>query len=216
MKRLAVLASGSGTNLQAIIDAAAASDYPASLVLVLSDKPGCYALERAGRAGIPTEIVTWEAHGGDRSIFTKAIVDVLRSYEVDIVALAGFMRVLGGEAIEAYPNAILNTHPALLPAFRGAHACEEAISSGVKLSGVTVHVVDVEVDAGPIVAQVAIEVHDDDTVNSLHERIKKVEHDLYPRVLADWALGTYEVVGHRTRRRNVKEPAKQHGGGQSI
>lgn len=201
MKRLAVLASGSGTNLQAILDAASDPDYPAEIALVLSDRPGCRALDRAVVAGVATEVVEWADHGADRSAFTRAIVEILRAYGIDLVALAGFMRILSREAIEAFPDAILNTHPALLPAFKGAHACADAISAGVKVSGVTVHVVDVEVDAGPIIAQVAVEVLDDDTPETLQERIKAVEHDLYPRVIADWARGAWEVVDTRTRRR---------------
>lgn len=201
MKRLAVLASGSGTNLQAILDAASAPDYPVEIALVLSDRPGCRALERAAAAGVATEVVEWAAVGANRNAFTSAIVGMLRAHGIDLVALAGFMRILSREAIEAFPNAILNTHPALLPAFKGAHACEDAIRAGVKVSGVTVHVVDVEVDAGPIIAQVAVEVRDDDTPQSLQERIKAVEHDLYPRVIAEWARGAWEVVDSRTRRR---------------
>ncbi|MCC7077379.1 MAG: phosphoribosylglycinamide formyltransferase [Acidimicrobiia bacterium] len=199
MKRLAVLASGSGTNLQAILDAASAPDYPVEIALVLSDRPGCRALERAAAAGVATEVVEWAAAGANRNAFTSVIVETLRAHGIDLVALAGFMRILSREAIDAFPNAILNTHPALLPAFKGAHACEDAIRAGVKVSGVTVHVVDVEVDAGPIIAQVAVEVRDDDTPQSLQERIKAVEHDLYPRVIAEWARGAWEVVDSRTR-----------------
>lgn len=201
MKRLAVLASGSGTNLQAILDAAADPAYPAAVVLVLSDKPGSGALSRAEAAGVPTEVVTWDEHGGDRRAFTKAVVETLRSHGVELVVLAGFMRILSEEAIHAFPNAILNTHPALLPSFKGAHACEDALEAGVKISGVTVHVVDVEVDAGPIVAQAPVEVRDDDTPESLQERIKAIEHDLFPKVIAEWAREEWEVVGGRTRRR---------------
>ncbi len=199
MSRLAVLASGSGSNLQAILDAFAAPTAPAGVVVVVSDKPGSGALERAARSGVPTEVVTWAGHGGDRQAFTKAIIDVLRARDVDLVALAGFMRILGPEAIRSYPNRILNTHPALLPSFRGAHAVEDALAAGVKVTGVTVHVVDAEVDHGPIVAQAAIDVLDDDDPDSLHERIKVVEHRLFPEVLADWARGLYAVEGNRVR-----------------
>lgn len=191
--RLAVLASGSGTNLQAILDAAASPAYPATVALVLSDKLGCGALERATAAGVDTEVVTWEDHGGDRAAFTRTIVEVLDKYDVELIALAGFMRILSADLFEAYPNRVLNTHPSLLPAFRGAHAVEDALAAGVKIAGVTIHVVVPEVDAGPIIAQEAVDVRPGDDTGSLHERIKAVEHDLFPKVIEDWARGRYEV-----------------------
>lgn len=203
MTRLAVLASGGGTNLQAILDAAAVPGWPAPVALVLSDVPGCGALARADAAGVPTATVTWESAGGDRVRFTEAIVDVLRAHDVELVALAGFMRILAEPAIAAFPDAILNTHPAVLPAFRGAHAIPDALAAGVKLTGVTVHVVVPAVDAGPIIAQEAVAVHDDDTEESLQERIQAVEHRLYPQVIADWARGRWTIVDGRVRETRV-------------
>lgn len=203
MVRLAVLASGNGTNLGALLEAAADPAYPCEAALVLSDVPGCGALTRAEAAGVEAGVVTWAASGGDRAAFTAAIVDELKAHEVDLVALAGFMRILDAGIVEAFPDAILNTHPSLLPAFRGAHAVEDALAAGVKVTGVTVHVVDEKVDHGPIVAQECVAVHDDDTPESLHERIKAVEHVLFPRVVADWARGAYAVEGMRVRRRAV-------------
>jgi len=206
MARLAVLASGGGTNLQAILDAAAHPDYPAAVVVVLSDVPGCGALARAESAGIPTAVVTWAEHGGDRRAFTTAIVDELHRRDVDLVALAGFMRILTAEIVDAFPDAVLNTHPSLLPSFRGAHAVEDALAFGAKVTGVTVHVVDEKVDHGPIVAQQAVEVLDDDTPDSLHERIKAVEHRLFPQVVAAWARGEYVVDGVHVRHRHPVAP----------
>ncbi|MFN8105439.1 MAG: phosphoribosylglycinamide formyltransferase [Acidimicrobiia bacterium] len=203
MVRLAVLASGSGTNLGALLEAAADPDYPCDTVLVLSDVPGCGALARAEVAGVDTSVVTWAGSGGDRAAFTAAIVDELRSRDVELVALAGFMRILDGRIVEAFPDAILNTHPSLLPAFRGAHAVEDALAAGVKVTGVTIHVVDDKVDHGPIVAQECVGVLDDDTPATLHDRIKTVEHVLFPRVVADWARGSYAVEGRRVRRHAV-------------
>lgn len=201
MVRLAVLASGSGTNLGAILDASAGGGYPCEVCLVLSDVPGCGALARAEAAGVPTAVVTWDDHGGDRAAFTDSIVDILRERGTDLVALAGFMRILDGSIVRAFPDAILNTHPSLLPAFRGAHAVEDALAAGVKVTGVSVHLVDEKVDNGPIVAQRCVEVADADTPESLHARIKAVEHVLFPQVVADWALGLYDVEGARVRRR---------------
>lgn len=200
MSNLAVLASGSGTNLQAILDAAATPGYPCDVVLVLSDVPDSGALERAARARVPTSVVTWAEHGGDRDAFTRAVVGELKAHGVELVALAGFMRILSDGIVRAFPDMVLNTHPSLLPSFRGAHAVEDALEFGVKVTGVTVHVVDAEVDHGPIVAQEAVEVFDDDTADSLHGRIKAVEHVLYPRVIAAWARGEYTVNGVQVRR----------------
>lgn len=203
MTRLAVLASGSGTNLQAILDAAASPDWPAPVVLVCSDVPGCGALERAEAVGVPTATVTWDSVGSDRVRFTERIVEVLRAHDVELVALAGFMRILAEPAIAAFPDAILNTHPALLPAFRGAHAVSEALRAGVKLTGVTVHVVVPAVDAGPVIAQEAVAVYDDDTEATLHARIQEVEHRLYPKVIAEWARGRWTIVDGRVRQAGV-------------
>lgn len=201
MVRLAVLASGSGTNLGAILDAAATPGYPCEIAVVVSDVPGCGALARAEAARVPTAVVTWDAHGGDRTAFTESIVSVLRAHDVGLVALAGFMRILDGAIVGAFPDAILNTHPSLLPAFRGAHAVDDALAAGVKVTGVSVHLVDEKVDNGPIVAQRCVEVAEDDTSESLHDRIKAVEHVLFPQVVADWARGLYTVEGTRVRRR---------------
>jgi phosphoribosylglycinamide formyltransferase 1 len=173
--RIGVLASGSGTNLEAIL----AADLPVAVVVV--DRP-CRAVEVAGAAGIPSVLIERTSYGADfdRLAFTHQVVDGLTAHEVDLVVMAGYMTVLDKPVFDAFPGRILNTHPSLLPAFPGAHAVEEALAAGVKLTGCTVHVATLEVDAGPILAQAAVAVREDDTVASLHERIKEVERELYP------------------------------------
>lgn len=185
--RLAVLASGSGTNLQAIIDATESDpEFDCEVVLVLSDRPGAGALERAATAGIEAMVVDWNAFS-TREAFTAAICDALEPIAVDLVVLAGFMRILAPVAIERYPDRIVNTHPALLPSFPGGHAIEDALAHGVKVTGVTVHFVDEEVDHGPIIAQAAIDVRPDETVDSLRRRIQEIEHVLYPSTIKQLA-----------------------------
>ena len=173
-----MLASGTGTILQALLDA----DLP--IVVVVADR-ACVALERAEGAGLPTELVERSDFGPgfDRLAYTHRVVDALERHQVDLVAMAGFMTVLDKPIFDAYPDAITNTHPSLLPAFKGAHAVEESLAAGVKITGCTVHFATLEVDHGPILAQEPVEVLDDDTVESLHERIKTAERRLYPEVL---------------------------------
>jgi phosphoribosylglycinamide formyltransferase 1 len=180
VRRIGVLASGSGTILQALLEA----DLP--IVVVVADRP-CPAIGRAERAGVAAELVerTRFGAGFDRLAYTHRVVDVLERHEVGVVAMAGFMTVLEKPIFDAYPDRIVNTHPALLPAFRGAHAVEETLAAGVKLTGCTVHLATVEVDDGPILAQEAVPVLEGDNVETLHERIKEVERRLYPEVLRE-------------------------------
>lgn len=201
MTPIAVLVSGSGTNLQAIIDASG-EGFPAEIVAVISDRPGAAALQRAERAGIPSEVVAW-AEYGDRDLFTKAICEAAEGAGATALVLAGFMRILGAEAIARFPNRILNVHPALLPAFAGAHAVERALEHGVKVTGVTVHFVDEEVDHGPIIVQETVPVLPGDTAKSLHARIQEVEHRVFPQAVADFASGRLQVVGRSVRRTDV-------------
>jgi phosphoribosylglycinamide formyltransferase-1 len=176
--RIGVLASGSGTNLEAIL----AAQLPVCVVLV--DRP-CRATEVAAASGIPAEVVLRESFGPDfdRSAYTERVVEALERHEVDLVAMAGFGTVLTKQVHDAYPGRILNTHPALLPAFPGWHAVEDALAAGVKVTGCTVHVATVDVDSGPILAQEAVPVLPGDTVETLHERIKAVERRLYPETI---------------------------------
>src|SRR5581483_3196614 len=181
--KLGVLASGSGTNLQAIIDAGL------PVAVVVTDRPGVAALDRAAAAGIPTVVVDRDGLLPDRVAFTEAIVAALRDHDVDLVAMAGFMTVLAEPMFAAFPGRVVNTHPSLLPSFRGAHAVAEALAAGVKVTGCTIHIATIEVDDGPILAQEAVPVLDGDDEEALHDRIKAVEHRLYPGVLADLLSG---------------------------
>ena len=177
--RLGVLASGSGTNLRAIFEA----ELP--VVVVLVDRP-CGASAVAESAGVPVELVE-RTPGFDRVEFTHRVVDALERHDVDLVAMAGFMTILEKPMFDAFAGRVLNTHPSLLPSFRGAHAVADALAAGVKVTGVTVHVATLEVDEGPIVAQEPVPVLADDTVETLHARIKAVEHRLYPRAIRQFS-----------------------------
>jgi phosphoribosylglycinamide formyltransferase 1 len=189
-RRLAVLASGGGTILASMVDA----DLP--IAVVIADRP-CTAPERAERAGIPAELIERSSFGPDfdRDAYTRDVVAVLHAYRIDLVAMAGFGTILGQAVHDAYPGAIVNTHPALLPSFKGWHAVDDALAAGVKVTGCTVHYATLEVDEGPILAQEAVPVLDDDTVETLHERIKDVERRLYPRVLRELVIGTRAEEG---------------------
>lgn len=197
--RLAVLVSGSGTNLQALLDAIDADpDFGGQVVVVGSDRPDAGGLQRAADAGIPT-IATALAEHPDRPTWERALTDRLRAHQPDVVVLAGFMRILTGEFLRHWPGAVVNTHPSILPAFRGAHAVREALEWGVKVTGCTVHLVDEQVDHGPIVAQQVVEVREDDDEDSLHERIKAVEHELLPAVVRLMCHGRVTLDGRHVR-----------------
>ena len=177
--RVGVLASGSGTNLQAILE----HDIP--VAVVIADRP-CGALDIARDAGVAVELIERDDYGPsfDRVAYTHRVVDALVAHDVDLVAMAGFGTILEKPIHDAFPQRILNTHPALLPAFKGWHAVAAALAAGVKITGCTVHYATLEVDDGPIVAQEAVPVLDGDTEATLHERIKEVERRLYPEVIA--------------------------------
>ncbi len=178
--RVGALASGGGTILQALLDA----DPPLPIVVVLADRP-CEALDRAAAAGVPAELVERNSFRADfdRLAYTHEVVDALRRHGVDLVAMAGFGTILDKPIHDAYPDRIVNTHPALLPAFKGWHAVDDALAAGVKVTGCTVHLARLEVDDGPILAQESVPVEEGDTADTLHERIKSVERRLYPEVL---------------------------------
>ena len=189
--RVGVLLSGSGTNLQAILDAAG-REYEVSVVL--SDRADAYGLERARTAGVPAVHVDPKVHDG-REAFNATLVAALHEHQVELVCLAGFMRILAPSFVKAFENRILNIHPALLPAFPGGHAVADALAWGAKVTGTTVHLVDEEVDHGPIVLQRAVPIEPGDTVESLHERIKAVEHELYPEAIQLFASGRLKIEG---------------------
>jgi len=194
--RLGVLASGRGSNLQAIIDASQAGRIDAVVAIVISDVADAFALERARTHGIEAMFVDpnlFETREG----FDAAIIDLLRKRDVDLVCLAGFMRLLNPLFIREYRNKIINIHPALLPAFPGLHVQRKALKHGAKFSGCTVHFVDEGTDTGPIIIQAVIPVLDDDTDESLSARILTHEHQIYPRAIQLFAEGRLEVRGRR-------------------
>jgi phosphoribosylglycinamide formyltransferase-1 len=194
--KLAVLVSGSGTNLQALLDAQARGALaPAEIVVVISNRPGVPALARAERAGVPSVVV--DHRGLSREAFEDRLLAVLEAHAVEAVVLAGFMRVLTSHFVDRFPLRIINTHPSLLPAFPGANAAAQAIEHGVKLSGATIHFVDSSLDGGPIIAQVAVPVEPDDDAHALQARIQAQEHRLLPEVVRRLAAGELTCQGRR-------------------
>ncbi|HJZ86921.1 MAG TPA: phosphoribosylglycinamide formyltransferase [Polyangia bacterium] len=197
--RLGVLVSGAGTNLGAILEAQARGELGGGeVVVVVSNRPGVTALERAGAAAVATAVVDHRAFP-TRALFEEQLIAALAAHGVELVVLAGFMRVLTPHFLRAYPDRVVNIHPALLPAFPGVDAQRQAWEHGVKMTGATVHFVDEGTDSGPIIAQVAVPIHDDDTVESLRARILAQEHLLYPRVLRALCEGRVSRDGRRVR-----------------
>ena len=190
--KIGVLLSGSGTNLQAIIDAAANDGLPVDIVQVVSSRPDAHGIERARKAGIPVTVLNRDVYA-DPEAADARIVEALRAAGAQYVVMAGYMRKVTPVMLDAFPDRVLNLHPALLPSFKGAHAIQEAFDAGVKVTGVTVHFANEDYDKGPIVAQRAVEVREDDTLETLEERIHEVEHELYPQVLRLVAEGRIGV-----------------------
>jgi len=188
-KRVAVLISGRGSNMTALIEAAKAKDYPAEIVLVLSNRPDAAGLTRAQEAGIATVVIDHRLFGEDREAFEHALDDELRRHRVDLVCLAGFMRLLTSWFIGRWRGRLLNIHPALLPQFKGLHTHRRAIEAGAKEHGVTVHFVVEETDSGPIIAQESVPVLGDDTEETLAARVLSIEHRIYPEALRKVAEG---------------------------
>jgi phosphoribosylglycinamide formyltransferase-1 len=190
-----ILVSGNGTNLQALLDAEARGELaPASIVSVVSNKPGVRALERARAAGKPAIVIDHTEYA-NRAAFEKALIVQLSAQGVELVVLAGFMRVLTPLFIERYAGRIINTHPSLLPAFPGAHPAADAIAYGVKVSGVSIHFVDASLDGGPIIEQVVVPVQPDDDADALQARIQAEEHRLLPQVVRRLAAGLITCEG---------------------
>ncbi|HEX6888779.1 MAG TPA: phosphoribosylglycinamide formyltransferase [Candidatus Nanopelagicales bacterium] len=194
--RLVVLISGSGTLLQALLDAAADPHYPAEVVAVVADTHAATGLQRARAAGVPAVPVPLAEHV-DRAAWDLALRDAIESFEPDWVVSAGFMRLLGPAVLSAFPLRVVNTHPALLPSFPGAHAVRDALAHGVRVTGSTIHLVDEGVDTGPIIDQRAVEVDPDDDEASLHERIKVVERALLVDVARRLATHNVHVSGRK-------------------
>ena len=193
-RRLGVLISGRGSNLQSIMDGVATGRLAATIALVVSNNPDAFGLERARLAGIETVTLEQKAFPS-RETYDAALVDVLQRYDVGLVCLAGFMRLLGASFVEAFPNRILNIHPSLLPAFPGLHVQLQALRHGVKISGATVHIVTPELDAGPIVLQASVAVEENDTADTLSERILVEEHRIYPEAIGILLDGRWRVEG---------------------
>lgn len=189
--KIGVLLSGSGTNLQAIIDEVAAG-LPVEIVKVVSSRPDAYGIERAKAAGIPVLVLNRTMYA-DRDAADQLIVDELKAAGAEYVVMAGYMRMVTPVMLDAFPDRVVNLHPALLPSFKGAHAIDDAFNAGVKVTGVTVHLANEEYDKGPIIAQEPVVVAEDDTLDSLEAKIHAVEHVLYPKVLRLLAEGRVSV-----------------------
>jgi len=196
--KLAVLASGSGTNLEAIAQSIDDGEVPARIALVLSDNPEAFALERARRRDIPTRVIRLSDFP-DRPSYDRAVAAALQEAGVDLVALAGYMLLAGPELVRAFSGRIMNIHPALLPSFPGTHGVRDALGHGARVSGVTVHFVDEGLDTGPIIVQEAVPVEEGDNEESLHNRIHQAEYRAYPLAIRLFAEGRLVVEGRRVR-----------------
>jgi len=196
MINIGVLASGRGTNLQAIIEAVKEGKIEGRISIVISDNRDAFALKRAKQNNIETEYINFK-NFKNRNDYDKKIIECLKEKDVDLVVLAGYMRILSPYFIKMYKNKIINIHPALLPSFPGLHAQRQAIEYGVKVSGCTVHFVDEGVDSGPVILQKAVEVKDNDTEEFLAERILKEEHQIYPRAIQLFSQGRLIIKGRK-------------------
>jgi phosphoribosylglycinamide formyltransferase-1 len=203
-----VLASGSGSNVQSLIDHIEAGRLDAEIRILLCNNAAAYVLERCRKHGIPTRVVDHRAFAS-RELFDRRMIEILNGCGVTLVVMAGFMRILSSEFFRAFPQRIMNIHPALLPAFPGTHVQQKALDYGVRFSGCTVHFADEGVDSGPIIIQAVVPVFDGDTAESLAERILKEEHRIYPQALQYYAEGRIEITGHRVRILNGSAAAEK-------
>ena len=201
---IGVLVSGSGTNLQSIIDNSEKGLLDADIKVVISNNPDSYALERSKKHNIPAVLIE-QGDFKNREDFDRKMIEVLNSYSVELVAMAGFMRVLSPAFLKAFPMRVINIHPAILPSFPGLHGQQQAFDYGVKFSGCSVHFADEGVDTGPIIIQAVVPVYDDDTEDSLSERILKEEHKIYSQAIQLYAEGKLEVVGRKVRVKDHKQ-----------
>jgi phosphoribosylglycinamide formyltransferase-1 len=207
-KRVAILISGRGSNMAALISAAADPDYPAEIVLVVSNRADAAGLARAKAAKIPTLIVDHKAFGKDREAFERTLDAELSSRQIDVVCLAGLLRLFTPWFVSRWQGRMINIHPALLPAFKGLDTHERALSAGVKVHGASVHFVVPEMDSGPIIVQSAVPVRDDDTPDTLAARVLVAEHRIYPLALRWLAEGRLTVVGGRCKVAGVSDHAE--------
>jgi phosphoribosylglycinamide formyltransferase 1 len=198
-KRVAILISGRGTNMAALIEAAKADDYPAEIALVISNRPDAAGLALAQAEGIPTAVVDHTGYGKDREAFERALEAVLDAHRIELVCLAGFMRLISPWLVERWHGRMLNIHPALLPAFKGLDTHRRALAAGAKMHGATVHLVVPDMDSGPIIVQEAVPVVAGDTEEALAARVLEVEHRIYPQALKLLAQGRVQVVDGRCR-----------------
>jgi phosphoribosylglycinamide formyltransferase-1 len=198
-KRVAILISGRGSNMAALIEAAKTPGYPAEIVLVVSNRPDAAGLALAAHTQVPAAVLDHRPFGNDRAAFERALQATLDAHRVELICLGGFMRLFTDAFVLRWRGRMLNIHPALLPSFRGLDPHGQAIAAGVKVSGATVHFVTPEMDAGPIIAQAAIAVHEDDTAATLGARVLAAEHRLYPQALRLVAEGRVRIVGGRCR-----------------
>jgi phosphoribosylglycinamide formyltransferase 1 len=198
-RRVAILISGRGSNMAALIEAARASDFPAEITVVISNRADAAGLDKAKASGIPTAVIESKPFGKDRAAFEQALEAVLGDQRIELICLAGFMRLFTAEFVQRWYGKMLNIHPSLLPSFPGLDPHGQAINAGVKISGATVHFVIPETDAGPIVMQGAVTVRDDDTAETLSARILEVEHRIYPQALLLLASGRLMLEGELCR-----------------
>jgi phosphoribosylglycinamide formyltransferase-1 len=198
LKRIAVFASGFGSNLQALIDMSDESDFFGKIFLVFSNNKDAFALKRAKDNGIRTECFSPKEFA-NRGLYDSAVCKILAEYKIDLIVLAGYMLLAGPEIISRYTGRILNIHPALLPSFKGTHAIADAFNYGVKITGVTVHFVDSGLDTGPIILQEAVEVGQDDSPESLEEKIHLVEHKIYPLAVKLFCQDRLQIVSGKVR-----------------
>ncbi|MBS3909795.1 MAG: phosphoribosylglycinamide formyltransferase [Actinobacteria bacterium] len=196
--KLGVLISGSGSNLQAVIDSCEAGELGAEVAVVISNRADAYGLVRAEQHGIARVVLPRKAFA-DEASYNSAIRDTLKEHDVELVVMAGYMRLLGKEVLDAYVNRVVNLHPALLPSFAGAHGIKDALDYGVKVAGVTVHFANEVFDEGPIILQEALAVREDDTEETLAARVHEIEHRILPEAIKLYSEGRLEVVGRKVR-----------------
>ncbi|MDH4266544.1 MAG: phosphoribosylglycinamide formyltransferase [Deltaproteobacteria bacterium] len=204
MVNLGVLVSGSGSNLQAIIDNIEAGRVDAKIKVVVSNVSDVYALERARKHGISSVVIRHKEFK-TREEFDQRLVEILKAHQVELVVLAGFMRIITSVLLRAFPMRVMNIHPALLPAFPGTHVWQTEVDSGVKFAGCTVHFVDEGTDTGPIIIQAVVPVYDDDTGDALNARILKQEHKIYSRAIQLYAEGRLEIQGRRVLAKGISK-----------
>jgi phosphoribosylglycinamide formyltransferase-1 len=205
-KRIAVLASGRGSNFQAVIEAIQDGKIPATCVVLITDNPMAYAIERARKAKIPVMIIDYSLFSS-HELYERALLSAMQQVKADLFVLAGYMRIIGAAIVRSFPGKMVNIHPALLPSFTGLHAQRQAVQYGVKVSGCTVHFVDESLDGGPIILQRCVTVQEGDDEDSLAERILKHEHKCFPEAIKLFCEDRLEIIGRTVRIRSPDLPS---------